>query len=114
MTELSYQDRAEDLLRCVELTVDRINDETDVDIDAQRNGAMLTLVFKNRSQIIVNLQAPLREVWLAAQSGGYHYQLQGGIWRENRAGGEFFADLSRDASLQSGMPLVFASRAVNS
>ena len=33
MTDLEFQDRAEDLLRVVETTCDRINDTTDADID---------------------------------------------------------------------------------
>ncbi len=107
MQDTDYQDRAEALLRAIELTVDRINDSSDVDIDAQRVGAMVTLVFGDKSQIIVNLQKPLQEVWMAAKSGGYHYKWQGAQWLEARGGGEFFADLSRDATIQSGSPLVF-------
>jgi CyaY protein len=95
------------LLKHVELTIDRINDDTDADIDAQRNGGMLTLVFRNGSQIILNLQKPLHEVWMAAKSGGYHYQWRNDAWRENRSGTEFLADLSRDASTQSQQQLGF-------
>jgi CyaY protein len=43
-----------------------INDDTDADVDNQRTGGMVTLVFANRSQIVVNLQKPLHEVWMAA------------------------------------------------
>ena len=38
MTDLEYLDRAEALLKAVELSCDRLNDETDADIDAQRVG----------------------------------------------------------------------------
>ena len=58
MTDLEYQDRAEALLRAIELTCDRINDESDADIDNQRVGGMITLTFRNRSQIVINLQKP--------------------------------------------------------
>jgi CyaY protein len=53
----------------IEQCCDRINEETDADVDNQRVGGMVTLVFANRSQIVVNLQKPLHEVWLAARSG---------------------------------------------
>jgi iron donor protein CyaY len=69
MTDLEYQDRAERALRAIELACDRINDEGDADIDNQRTGGMITLTFANRSQIIVNLQKPLQEIWLAARAG---------------------------------------------
>ena len=110
MTDLEYLDRAEDLLRAVEAGCDRINESTDADIDNQRVGGMVTLSFANGSQIIVNLQKPLQEVWMAAKAGGFHYRFDGQCWRDTKGqGGEFFADLSRYASEQAKRPLVFSS-----
>lgn len=107
MTDLEYQDRAEALLRAVELACDRINDQTDADIDNQRVGGMITLTFRNRSQIVINLQKPLHEVWLAARAGGFHYQYDGTAWRDTKGSGEFFENLSRYASEQAGQALLF-------
>ncbi len=107
MTDLDYLDLAEGLLRRVEASCDRLNDETDVDIDNQRTGGMITLVLPNRAQIIVNLQKPLQEVWMAAPSGGYHYRWQEGHWRDTKTGSEFFADLGRAASQAAGLALAF-------
>jgi CyaY protein len=109
MTDLEFQDRAEALLRALEQQCDRINDDTEADIDNQRVGGMITLTFGNRSQIIVNLQKPLHEVWLAARSGGYHYRFDGQRWMDTKGQGEFWAQLSQDASAQAGLPLVFSS-----
>ncbi|MDO9201327.1 MAG: iron donor protein CyaY [Hydrogenophaga sp.] len=108
MTDIEFLDRAEALLRAIELTCDRINDTTDADIDNQRVGGMITLTFANRSQIIINLQKPLHEVWMAARAGGFHYQYDGSTWVDTKGQGEFFASLSRYASEQSGLPLVFS------
>ena len=109
MTDPEFMDRAEHLLEAVEACCDRINDGTDADIDNQRTGGMVTLSFTNGSQIVVNLQKPLHEVWLAARSGGYHYKFDAGQWQDTKGQGEFFAQLSRDASLQSGEALNFSS-----
>jgi CyaY protein len=109
MTDLEYLDRAEALLASVEDGCDRINDASDADIDNQRVGGMVTLTFRDGSQIIVNLQKPLQEVWLAARSGGFHYRWDGQCWRDTKRASEFFADLSRYASEQSGRPLTFSS-----
>ena len=109
MTDLEFLDHAERLLQAVELSCDRLNDEADVDIDNQRVGGMITLTFGNRSQIIVNLQKPLHEVWLAARSGGYHYRFDGQQWVDTKGQGEFWAQLSRDVSAQAGLPLIFSS-----
>lgn len=109
MTDLEFMDRAEQLLLAVEQCCDRINDATDADVDSQRTGGMITLTFSNRSQIVINLQKPLHEIWMAARSGGYHYRFDAGQWQDTKGGGEFFANLSRDASVQSGMLLRFSS-----
>jgi CyaY protein len=109
MTDLEYLNLAEALLSQVERACDRINDETDVDIDNQRVGGMITLTFANRSQIIINLQKPLQEVWMAARCGGFHYKCREGQWRCTKHGTEFFADLDRCASEQSGQALRFSS-----
>ena len=109
MTDLEYLDRAENLLARVEANCDQINESTDADVDNQRVGAMVTLTFPDRSQIVVNLQKPLQEVWLAARGGAYHYRWDGECWRDTKGSGEFFAELSRHASLQAGRPLDFSS-----
>ena len=109
MTDTEYQDLAESLLRTIELACDRINDQTDADVDNQRVGGMITMTFANGSQIIINLQKPLQEIWLAARAGGFHYRHDGRCWMDSKGQGEFLAHLSRFASEQSGQPLDFSS-----
>lgn len=108
MTDPEFLDRAEAALRAIEASCDRINDQTDADIDNQRVGAMVTLVFANGSQIVVNLQKPLHEIWLAAPSGGFHYRFDGAAWQDTKGSGELFECLSRCASEQACMPLVLS------
>ena len=91
MTDLEFMDHAEQLLLAVERSCDRINDTSDADVDSQRSGGMVTLTFPNRSQIVINLQKPLHEVWMAARSGGYHYRFDGSRWQDTKGAGEFFA-----------------------
>ncbi len=109
MTDSEYMDRAEAALAAIEQACDRINDATDADIDNQRVGGMITISFPNGSQLIVNLQKPLQEIWLAARSGGYHYRHDGSIWVDTKTREEFFSNLSREASAQGGQALVFAA-----
>lgn len=107
MTDPEYMDQAEALLRRVEAGCDRISDESDADVDSQRVGGMVTITFGNGSQIIVNLQKPLHEVWLAARAGGLHYKFDGQRWMDTKGQGEFFENLARYASEQAGQPLTF-------
>jgi CyaY protein len=107
MTDQEFMDRAEALLKAVEVACDRINEESDADIDNQRTGGMVNLSFSNRSQIIINLQKPLHEVWMAAKSGGYHYRWVEGLWQDTKGQGEFFEALTANASQQAERTLSF-------
>ena len=109
MTDLEYADLADALLLQIEQACDRITETTEIDLDAQRVGGMVTIVFPNRSQIVVNQQKPLHEVWLAARAGGFHFKHEQGRWQDTKGMGEFFALLNRFASEQSGQALDFSS-----
>ena len=103
MTDSDYLTRAEALLAAVE----RALDDIDADIEAERSGNVLTLEFANRSKIIVNLQPPMQEIWIAAKAGGFHFKFADGQWRDTRNGTEFFAALSDYATQQAGEPVTF-------
>lgn len=104
LTYLQYMHHAEQLLLAVEQGCDQINDHSDADVDVQRSGNVVTITFANRSQIVVNLQKPLHEVWLAAHAGGFHYRFDGTQWRDTKGGEEFFSCLSRCATEQAELP----------
>ncbi len=108
-SDLDYLDHAEKTLAAIERSCDALNEQANVDIDNQRTGGMMTLTFPNKSQIIVNLQKPLQEIWLAAKAGGFHYKFDGQVWRDTKQASELFADLSRYASEQSGLNLQLRS-----
>jgi CyaY protein len=108
MTDMEFMDRAEALLLAVERACDRINEASIADIDNQRTGGMVTLTFENRSQIIINLQKPLQEIWMASKSGGYHYRFKDNLWQDTKGQGEFFSALSSSASAQAGSTIAFS------
>jgi CyaY protein len=103
MTETEFLDLADLTLKQIEEAFDRLNDEDVIDVECKRSGNVLEIEFiDNGSKIIVNSQAPLQEMWVAARSGGYHYKRVGDEWRNTRDDSEFFASLSTYASQQGG------------
>jgi CyaY protein len=48
---------------------------------------------------------------MAAKAGGFNYKFRDGQWVDTKDSSEFFANLSRYASEQSGQTLVFAAPA---
>lgn len=108
MTDIEFLDLAENALKAIEAHCDRINENTDADIDNQRTGGMVTLTFENHSQIVVNLQKPLQEIWLAAKRGGFHFKNTNDQWLDTKGQGELFEMLSRCASEQAQVALDFS------
>lgn len=106
MSETEFLDLAESTLDTIEAAMDRLNDADIIDVECKRSGNVLEIEFiDNGSKIIVNSQAPLQEMWVAAKSGGFHYKRDGGNWINTRDGSELYAALSQLSSLQAGTPV---------
>lgn len=109
MGESEFLAQAEATLDAIEAALDRLNDADMTDVECSRSGNVLEIEFiDNGSKIIVNSQAAMQELWLASRSGGYHYRLQDGQWRNTRDGSELFATLSEEVTRQGGAPVVLA------
>jgi len=48
-------------------------DDSGADIDYEVVGGVLTLEFENGSKIIFSRQPPVMQLWMAARSGGFHF-----------------------------------------
>ena len=109
MTESEFLGLAESTLARIEQAFDRLFEQDVVDVECKRNGNVLEIEFvDNGSKIIVNSQAPLQEMWIAARAGGFHYKRVGDEWRNTRDDSEFFAALSDFATQQGGAPVKLA------
>lgn len=107
MSESEFLALAEATLNQIEAALDRLNDEDVLDVECSRSGNVLEIEFiDNGTKIIVNSQAPMREMWVAARSGGFHYKRVGDEWINTRDGSELFAALSGMASEQAGAVVV--------
>jgi CyaY protein len=107
LSDAEYHAEASAVLAHIEATTDRWLQDDVVDIDTQRSGGLLELSMPGGSKIIINMQPPLHELWLAAKGGGYHYRWVQGRWLDTRDGSEFFAALSAHTSAQAGRALTF-------
>ena len=57
--------RFHDLVDTLQQTIEDAFDDTDLDVDLENSGGVLTVRFENGSQLIFSRQAPLRQLWLA-------------------------------------------------
>lgn len=73
MNEADFHELVDDVLFAIEEAVEA----SDLDIDYENSNGMLTLTFEvNGSQIILSRQPAIREIWVAAKSGGFHFDLK--------------------------------------
>ena len=105
MTDAEFTQHAEDALADIEDAVDA----SGLDIELSRAGNVLTLEFTDGARVVVNSQAPMKQLWVAARSGAHHYEWRDG-WRDTRDGTELFAALSRIVSALGGSAIVISSR----
>ena len=98
MNESDFDKIADDTLIAIEDAIEA----SGADIDYDSAGGILTLEFANGSQIIINKQAPLCQIWVAARSGGFHfdYDETSGAWLLQ--GEDLFECLGRYCSEQAG------------
>ena len=55
----------------------------DCDADCERQGSVFTITLGDRSQIVINKQEPLLELWLASHNGGFHFAYKNECWVSN-------------------------------
>ena len=80
MTEPGFNTLYEQTLMTVEGTVEEAIDNNDVDIDFESVNDILTLTCPDGSSIIITRQSATNQLWLAAKSGGFHFDFQNKRW----------------------------------
>ncbi|MCU7837357.1 MAG: iron donor protein CyaY [gamma proteobacterium symbiont of Taylorina sp.] len=98
MTESEYNQIIEDTI----IQVEDALDELDNGIDFETSAGILTITLENNSQIIINRQISAMQLWMAAKSGGYHFNYdETNGWQDERSGESFFMAVNRCLSEQA-------------
>jgi len=101
MNESEFQEIAEKTIEDLQDAID--NSEADIDYD--EIGGVLTLEFEDGSKIIFSKQGAMKQLWMAAKSGGFHfdYDENNQQWMCDSGGKEeLYKMLSRLSSEQAG------------
>ena len=103
MTESEFNQRVDDIIERIEEAVD----DSGANIDFETAGGILTLLFEDNTRIIINRQTPVQQIWVAAKSGGFHfnYNETQDAWLKDDDGRELFTALSQYCSEQAGESL---------
>ncbi len=104
MNESEFSQRVDDTLIAIEEAIDAAG----ADIDYESAAGILTLTIEaNDSQIIINRQTPVKQLWLATRTGGYHFdwsdEAEG--WLRDSDGTPFVEMLNQALKDQGAEPL---------
>ncbi|GAA5648287.1 MULTISPECIES: iron donor protein CyaY [Vibrio] len=98
MNDTEFHQLVDSQLQIIEEAID----ESGADIDYETSGNVMTLEFDDRSQIIINRQEPMHEIWLASKSGGFHFQLKDAEWICSKTGVEFITMVKQECEKHAG------------
>ncbi len=91
INESEFKEIIEDLIIEIEDALEAL----DNGIDYESSDGILSIFMVNKSQIIINRQSAALQLWLAAKSGGYHFDYKNNNWHDDRSGETFLATLNR-------------------
>ena len=93
----------------IEQVLDSIEEQCDeqgADVDFERQGSVFTITFADRSQIVINKQEAMLELWLASRLGGLHFAWKEKDWVNSQ--GVRFWDALAQACAAHGERVEFA------
>ena len=102
MNAFEFNQLAEQTMNAIEEAIEA----SGADIDYDTISEILTLEFENGSQIIINKQGAANQLWVAARSGGFHfdYDPESETWiRDCEPREDLFSCLNRCCSEQAGV-----------
>jgi CyaY protein len=104
MTDSEFLQLVEQAFNAIERSIDA----AESDIEVSRAGSVLTLELGSGAKIIINSQAPMQQIWVAARSGAYHYAYRDGRWIDTRDDSELYAALSSLLSTEGAGEITLA------
>ena len=105
MTETEFLDQAAKVLDAIERRVDAWSQDDDTEIESGRHGPVLELEFPSGRKLVLNLQTPMQQNWLASPRGAFHFGWREGAWVDTRSGSDFWKVFMEQASLEVGRRL---------
>jgi len=103
MTEQDFNSRYEQTLLAIEDAVE----ESGEDLDYESVNDILTLTCTDGTAIIITRQSATRQLWLAARSGGFHFDMHDSSWLCDSDGETLYDKLSAICLEQGGVSIQF-------
>jgi CyaY protein len=104
VSESVYQQAVDNVIAQLEDQLEQAF-QRDAPFDYESQSGILTVDCGVGGKIIINRQAPLQEIWVAARAGGFHFRKADDGWRDTRSNELLEELLGRVLLEQSGVDL---------
>jgi len=100
MDESEFNQHVDEVIEHIEEQLDAL----ETDLDYETAGGIFSVTFENGTKIIINRQTPLKQIWVATKSGGFHFNFDKEMkrWMKDDDGTELFTALSHYFTDQAG------------
>ncbi len=102
MDEVTFRALAGEAVAAVRRALDA--QDPDV-VECVPEADVVKIAFPTGLPFVLNLQRPVREVWLAAERQAWHFRYDGERWRDKRNDDELFATVTRLVRARAGVTL---------
>lgn len=104
MTDSEFATLSEGVLDRIESAFE----SSGLDLDIERKGGgILELDLPGLGVVVVNSQAPMRQIWVASRSGAHHFAMREDDWTDTRSGERLFDLLGRLTGENCGQAVRF-------
>lgn len=104
MNETEFNELADELM----LSIEEAIEDSGADIDYENTAGVLTLTIEaNGTKVIISRQPAMAQMWVAAKSGGYYFNLNGDDWVCTATSETLQALLGRVCEEQGGLGVAF-------
>ena len=112
MTNPDFNTHYDETLLTIEETVEEAMENSDVEMDYETINDILTLTCEDGTSIIITRQSATDQLWLAARSGGFHFDLVEGQWICDADQESLGNKLSSICQTQGGLSINFSEKGI--
>jgi len=91
MDEKTFKDLSARVIERVRRAIDAVDPDV---VEANLEADVLKISFPTGAPFVLNMQRPIREMWLAADRRAWHFRYDGKAWLCPKTGDELYARLA--------------------
>lgn len=112
MSSPDFNTRYDETLLAIEEAVEEAIESSETELDFETFNDILTLTCEDGTSIIITRQSATSQLWVAARSGGFHFDLVDGQWICDSGQESLGIKLSDICRSQGGVDIDFSDKGI--